>query len=137
MRLLACREHSRSELRRKLMCRVQNPALIETVLNALEASNALSDRRFAEAYIDSRVGRGFGPLRIQAELLEKGLNTELAARCLDARDFRWERLLQQTAARRFGPKPARERREQASRARFLEYRGFAPAHIRRYIWPNE
>ena len=136
MRLLACREHSRAELRRKLMGRAQNPELIEKVLDTLEASNALSERRFAEAYIDSRVGRGFGPLRIQAELLDKGLNSELVARCLDARDFRWEHLLQQTATRRFGHEPAREQREQASRARFLEYRGFSPAHIRHYLWPN-
>jgi regulatory protein len=137
LRLLACREHFRAELRRKLTCRTCNPALIEPVLDTLEARNALSDRRFVEGYIESRVGRGFGPLRIRAELLEKGLDSDLVSRCLDAQDFHWEALLRETAARKFGPGPAAGRHEQAVRARFLEYRGYYPAHIRRYLWPHE
>ena len=137
LRLLASREHFRAELRRKLAGRVQDPEMIEPVLDSLEEGNALSDRRFVESYIEFRVGRGFGPLRIRAELLEKGLDGDLVSRCLDAQDFHWEQLLRQTAARKFGPDPATGRREQAVRARFLEYRGYFPAHIRRYIWPND
>jgi regulatory protein len=137
LRLLASREHFRAELRRKLAGRGQNPELIEPVLDSLEDRNALSDRRFVESFIAFRVGRGFGPLRIRAELLEKGLDSDLVSQCLDAQDFHWEALLRQTAARKFGPGPAAGRREQAVRARFLEYRGYYPAHIRRYIWPHE
>jgi len=137
LRLLACREHFRAELRRKLARETRNPELIEPVLDSLEARNALSDRRFVESYIAFRVGRGFGPLRIRAELLKKGLDSDLVSRCLDAQDFHWAALLRQTAARKFGPSPAAGQREQAARARFLEYRGYFLAHIRRFIWPNE
>lgn len=137
MRLLASREHSRAELRRKLAGKVPTPSLIESVLDSLEARNALSDRRFAERYIESRVDRGFGPLRIQAELLEKGLDRDLVSLCLDSQDFNWERLLRQAAARKFGPNPATGQDERAVRARFLEYRGYFPSHIRRYIRPHE
>ena len=137
MRLLASREHSRAELRRKLAGKAQYSELIEPVLDSLEARNALSDRRFAERYIESRIDRGFGPLRIHAELLEKGLDSELVSLCLHAPDFYWEKLLRRTAARKFGPDPAAGRRERAVRARFLEYRGYFPAHIRRYVQPHD
>ena len=135
LRLLAGREHSRSELRRKLMSRAGDPSLLEQVLDALEAQHALSDVRFVEQYIDARRRKGFGPLRIRAELGERGVSGDLVETYLDEQDPVWWEQMRSVAKGKFGATEPVDMKERARRARFLEYRGFAAAQIRRFLWP--
>ena len=137
LRLLAGREHSRAELLRKLSPRTGEPALLEQVLDALERQGALSDARFVESYIDSRRRRGFGPRRIRRELGEKGVDRTLVGQLLDETDPDWDRALAEAARRKYGDRPPGDFRERARRARFLEYRGFAPERIRALLWGDD
>ncbi len=127
VRLLAMREHSRRELRNKLGRRF-GEEVIEPVLAELEAQGLQSDRRFAEQYVHSRRSKGFGPLRISAELSERGIDEELIAAWLDQDDGQWRQLMLEVARRKFGASPPQDRREQARRGRFLSSRGF-PGHL--------
>ncbi|MCP3866710.1 MAG: regulatory protein RecX [Gammaproteobacteria bacterium] len=133
VRLLAIREHSRTEIRRKLETWVGNQECIEQVLDGLEADNLLNDQRFTEMYIASRRRRWFGPLRIRGELQARGISSDLAACCLAGKESEFERSLRDAAARKFGADSAAGSAEWAKMARFLQYRGFSSGQIRRHL----
>ena len=126
LRLLARREHSRRELELKLGRHFPTP-LIEAALDELAERNLQSDARFAEAYVRSRRDKGFGPLRIRAELQERGIDTSLLDHHLNEEDPAWRRAMAALVERKFGDRPPADRREAARRARFLAQRGF-PHH---------
>lgn len=137
LRLLACREHSRAELRRKLRIWTADEGLLDGVLDVLETQHALSEQRFVQTYIESRKRKGFGPVRIRMELREKGVDSNLVSDWLDENDPDWDEVLIQAARRKFGSVPPSDFRERGKRARFLEYRGFSPERIRQFLQKNE
>lgn len=143
MAWLAQREHSRTELRQKLLRAAQRQAEtdaslapaealadeVERVLDALQAKDLLSDQRFADSRLRVRAA-GQGTRRIQAELARHGL--KLAAQPLQQlRDSELERAMQ-LWQRRFGHPPA-DARERARQMRFLAGRGFAGDVIRKVL----
>lgn len=130
MDLLAVREHSRKELRGKLLARLDQTDRLDDVLDWLEDEGLLSDQRFAEAFVRSRIGRGQGPVRIRQELIQRGVPEGLACQAIDTEGCDWFELAAQVAGRRFGSEPASERRELARRLRFLQYRGFTTEQCR-------
>ena len=72
--LLSRREHSRKELYLKLTKRFESKEDINFNLDRLEEKNLLSDSRFAEEYVQARRKKGFGPIKISAELEKRGVN---------------------------------------------------------------
>lgn len=133
MDLLANREHSTAELRRKLGERGLDGGVVEDALSGLARDGLLSDRRFTESYVSSRARKGFGPVRIRAELQERGIGNELIAEFLDERDQNWRLMAQAAHRKRFGETPPRDFRERAKQARFLQQRGFTAEQIRRVL----
>lgn len=132
VRLLARREHSRRELERKLARRGHDADTVAAVMDGLAAEGLLSDTRFAEAYARSRVERGCGPLRIEAELAERGVAPELARPLLDDDADTWLARCREAHARRFGRAPG-DLRERSRQSRFLASRGFTGEQIRRTL----
>lgn len=130
---LALREHSRLELARKLASRGFHGADIEPVMDRLAAEGALDERRLAESYVAERAAKGFGPVRIRAELLEKGLPAALIDPYLESMRDDWEAYLAEVYDRRFGSDPPADRDQYARCGRFLEQRGFPPEMIRRFL----
>lgn len=121
--LLARREHSRAELRTKLVRAGASAEWIGAVLDALEADGLLSEQRYVDSRTRSLIGRGKGPLAIRAAL-GRGL-PESAASMPD-----WVAQARAVLRKRFGDAPSADRTENARRARFLASRGFTPAQIR-------
>lgn len=77
--LLARSEHSRFLLRQKLLQRSFEPATIATALDELEASGALSDERYAESWVRSRLrGHPEGRARLVGGLRSRGIDASLA-----------------------------------------------------------
>lgn len=160
LRLLAQREHSRSELRRKLLAhalkaevakrsgpgdgqfphdhgasdddaRAAATAAVDDLLDALEAAGHLSEVRFVESLVHARAPR-FGRRRIEAELARHGLEIGATAdRELAASEVERAR---EVWARRFGVPPS-DARERARQMRFLAGRGFEADVIRRVVPP--
>jgi regulatory protein len=129
MDLLARREHSLAELRRKLADREFGPDEIEQTLAGLVRDGLANEGRFVEAFVASRIRRGQGPIRIRAELVERGVAAEAIAAVLpDAHD--WGALAREVRRKRFGAAAPAEFRERARQSRFLEYRGFTAEQIR-------
>ena len=133
LRLLVAREHSGLELTRKLAARGLGPEAIASALDRLTAEGALDESRLAERYVAERAEKGFGPLRIRAELRDKGLADTLIDRHLQPMNDIWSDVLARTHERRFGQQPPNDRADYAKRARFLEQRGFTPDSIRRLL----
>jgi regulatory protein len=137
LQLLAQREHSRLELRRKLLRRSREDALrsdtgaqataadrhaeVEAVLDWLQAHRYLSDERFVESRVHARASR-FGNLRIRQELSQHGveLTTAIAGDLRDSEQARAREVQQ----RKFGSPPSTPA-ERARQARFLAGRGFS------------
>jgi regulatory protein len=133
VRLLALREHSRLELSRKLLQRKADPTRLEQVLDQLQQDGLQSDERFTESFIEGRINRGQGPVRIRRELNERGVDASLIERYLQIYDGEWRELMARVHDAKFGSGQVRENKELAKRARFLEYRGFAGEMIRSFL----
>ena len=127
VRLLAMREHSARELRAKLE-RSFEPPVVEAALEELRRQGLQSDQRFTEQYVHSRRNKGYGPLRIRAELRERGIDEATIDLRLEACEGDWRELMLRVARRRFGSDPPKDRREMGRRGRFLTSRGF-PSHL--------
>lgn len=137
LRLLAAREHSRLELGRKLRARGFASDEVDAVLARLIAAGAVDESRLAGLYVAERVHKGFGPLRIRAELVEKGLPDALIDPHLTSLAADWPHCLAAAHERRFGSGPPADRADYARRGRFLEQRGFPAEMIRRYLRWND
>ena len=137
MDLLARREHSEQELRLKLAARGYLSEPVEKVLADLRSAGLQDDARYAEAYVRSRVAKGYGPLRITRELSERGLAEELVQQVVSAMGLDWEAHISAAREKKFGPQAPMDFKQQARQSRFLQYRGFTSEQIRRQFNNSE
>ena len=121
VRLLARREHSRVELARKLETKGHDSDVAKRVVGELACQGLQSDRRFAEAFVRSRIGRGQGERKIRADLHARGIDDATADPFMV--DVPWIEIATDALRKRFAKTPA-DRNEWARRARFLTGRGF-------------
>jgi regulatory protein len=99
--LLARREYAVQELQARLLKKwsgkwsEQSPGsegiepLIANLIATLQAEGALSDERFAASFVRSRCQRYQGPLKIQAELRQRGVPEHLIESQLQDRAEEW------------------------------------------------
>ena len=132
MDLLARREHSRWEIQQKLIKKGAGD-LLDSVLDHLEQDGLLSDQRYCEARVRYRINKGFGPLKIRAELLQRGVSSELISACLHNDDDRWLAVISQLIERKYTKKVSVDPRLKAVQQRFLQQRGFTFSQIRRAL----
>ena len=137
MNLLARREHSTRELCDKLLVRGFEEDEITPVLQLLSREGLLSDERFTESFIHWRMERGSGPLKIRAELRQRGVADEIIAAWLDERDRMWLERAEAVRRKKFGAALPVEYKEKARQARFLQYRGFSAEQTRYVMRDNE
>jgi regulatory protein len=148
LQLLAQREHSRIELRRKLLLHARADAdadadaagadadaspdpgaAIDALLDWLEAHAYLSPARFVESRLHARSAR-FGNLRIQRELAQHAVTlSPEAALALRSSELARARAVW---ARKY-PAPATDSADRARQARFLAGRGFSADVIQRVL----
>lgn len=129
---LAGREHSRQELRAKLLrvaADADAAAEVDRLLDQLESSGLLNAARFIESRVHARAAR-FGNRRIEYELRQHGLAPDAATQdrlrateLTRARDV-WRK--------KFGRLPANPA-ERAKQARFLAARGFSGEIVRKLV----
>ncbi|HKS57736.1 MAG TPA: regulatory protein RecX [Steroidobacteraceae bacterium] len=130
MRLLARREHSVEELRRKLLTKGYLPETLEPVIQKLTGKRLVSDERFISTFVHHHAKRGQGPVRIRAELRQQGIADSQVEEALRSAEFDWVQLAREVRRRRFGATAPRSLGERAKQARFLQYRGFDAEQLR-------
>ncbi|MGX5913657.1 regulatory protein RecX [Aliidiomarina sp. Khilg15.8] len=128
--LLGRREHSAAELKRKLQQKGFVTRIIDEVIERLQERDWQSDERFTEGFVRQRVEAGYGPLKIRADLQQKGVASDLVAAALEASATDWTALAQERYLRRFGDQPPEDEKERARRQRHLYQRGFLPDQVR-------
>lgn len=127
--LLARREHSSAELQQKLQQAGHEPDKIHGALATLQQNGLQDDQRFAEAYIRSRLLRGYGELRIRQELKQKGVADDLANLSIQQAEIDWFALAAEVRRKRFGEQCPDDFKDRARQMRFLQYRGFTHDQI--------
>ena len=146
LQLLAQREHSRLELRRKLLRRLRDECdtdvdlsasdgrsdpetEVDSLLDWLVSHRYLSDERFVESRVHARSAR-HGNLRIRQELSQHGVAlTPALAGVLRESEFARAVEVRQ---RKFGAPPD-SLTERARQARFLAARGFSSEVVRQVL----
>lgn len=133
VRLLAMREHSIKEMTDKLSAKCENSSAIQAVIDDLLDKKYLSEQRFTESYIRSRENRGFGPIKIKAELKNKGVSSDLIQDHLQEGAARWFDSAQSQYQKKYADKPCSDYKSWTKRARFMQSRGFSMEHIHTII----
>lgn len=129
VRLLARREHSIEELKRKLVSRGHEEAQVGAIVEKLLSKRLVSDERFAAGMVRHRAQRGQGPIRIRAELREQGVADAVIEQEFETAGVDWNQLAADVRRRKFGAAPPGDFRLRAKQARFLQYRGFSADQI--------
>ena len=129
MDFLARREYGQAELVRKLADRGYKRNIAEDEVARLAEEGLQSDTRFAESFVQSRINQGKGPVRIRADLGQRGIRDGVIEGAIEAADVDWFELAEAERVKKFGPGVPAEFREKARQMRFLQYRGFEQDHI--------
>jgi regulatory protein len=131
MRLLARREHSRVELRRKLANLALEGDDVDGVIEQLAQRGWLSDARYAEQAVRAKARR-FGPVRVAHDLRSKGVDDEAIAAAFRAAGEDGEADIERVWKTRFSDAPINDR-ERARQVRFLQGRGFRLDDILKFL----
>lgn len=152
LRHLSRREHSRAELRRKLLrhalADAARPAVdegaagapdagdlpadtaehVERLLDDLAAAGWLSDTRAAESLVATKAAR-FGAARLSRMLADRGIDREAADAAVEPARATEHQRAAEVWRKRFG-EPATDAAGRARQQRFLLARGFSAAIVR-------
>jgi regulatory protein len=135
LQYLARREHSRAELRGKLLSHLQDDAEFEQSSDSPEPVNLdallddftlrgwLSDERTATQLVHTKRSR-FGTQRITHELRQKGIAEELISAVLPKLEESELEVAREVWRKKFGTAPQDEK-EKAKQVLFLQSRGFS------------
>lgn len=118
--------------------RIDEETLVQ-VLDQLAESGYQSDERFAESFVRSRIQRGQGPVRIAAELKQRGCSRSLIDDYVLQADHDWPVLAREALRKRFGfyqdgdERPVLGPKAFGKAGRFLASRGFPVALINQLV----
>lgn len=113
----------------KLQNKLFDPHEIELVLAEFVASGLLNDRHFVEHFIHYRTNKGYGPLRIQAELKQRGIAEDLIEEEMQITDNKWQQHARMAWQKRFKNCLPHNLKTRAQQMRFLQQRGFTHEQI--------
>ncbi|MDH5303544.1 MAG: recombination regulator RecX [Gammaproteobacteria bacterium] len=124
MDYLARREYGCEELINKLLRAGFEPGVADTAVARLVGDRLQSDARFVEAFITSRISQGKGPLRIRADLHERGIADAEITTGLEATSHDWQAAAIEVRRKKFGARRPVDFADKARQMRFLQSRGF-------------
>lgn len=133
LNLLARREHSIQELKQKLLRKNFPAEEIQSVLQKLSQEKLLNEDRFIENYIHFRRMKGYGPTRIRAELLERGIQESIIESFLEKNAEIWQEHAQHVWRKKFKNKLPQDFKSRAQQMKFLQYRGFTLEQIEKIL----
>lgn len=147
MRLLAQRDYSEQEMRRKLAALSpfdrtveKEPISKESIDQAIEYChqyNWLNDAEYSRKFIISRSHKGYGRQRIQSELQQKGIDRDDISRAMQKCEIDWYEKAKKVATQRFGNDIPSDWKERSKMQRYLAYRGFAQDEIQSVFTDSE
>lgn len=139
--LLVRREHSATELKRKLRGKGVEADELDAAVETLQRQGFQDDRRYAEALVRGRALAGQGPIRIRAELRVNGVpaaDVDAAFEAAEAEGLDWADIAARIAARFLPALRAAGKGAEAIKLRhkavgFLLRRGFSQDQARQAL----
>ena len=122
--IVSRREHSEKELKNKLLEKFDAPEIIEQVVLKLIENNLINDVRFAEMYVLIRKRKGFGPKKIQFELMARGIDDSISSLVI-TEEGSWKEAAQKAFNKKFKNGASQEFKERNKQKTFLQNRGFS------------
>ena len=120
LKLLAAREHSRSELEKKLASHEEAPGELAQALDELQAKGFISEQRVVESVLHRRAAR-LGTGRVKQELQAKGISAEAMAEAVETLRHTEVERAREVWRKKFG-EPAADAAGRAKQMRFLAAR---------------
>lgn len=121
--ILSRREHSTKELVIKLEKKFTSNTDILLTVSKLKKNNLLNDIRFTESYVAARKRKGFGPKKIEFELISKGIKDSDISYVL-SEETGWCELAKKAFNKKFKNGPSNEINQKLKQKNFLKNRGF-------------
>ena len=121
--ILSRREHSTKELVIKLEKKFTSNTDILLTVSKLKKNNLLNDIRFTESYVAARKRKGFGPKKIEFELISKGIKDSDISYVL-SEETGWCELAKKAFNKKFKNGPSNEINQKLRQKNFLKNRGF-------------
>jgi regulatory protein len=131
LRLLSGREHSRTELERKLAKFEEEPGTLKSALDQLQAKGFISEQRVIESVLHRRAAK-LGTARVKQELQGKGLDPQAVAQAMAELKLSENERALAVWQKKFGAPPATPV-EAARQIRFLAARGFGAEAILKIV----
>lgn len=127
VKLLGPRDHSREELRGKLLARGFEAELSDKTLSELESLGYLDDARFAARFAEQRSAGGHGPLSIRSKLSQRGVQGDLISEAITSLSCDWSEVAAEALERKFTLAQLNDTddRVRGRIARFLQSHGFS------------
>ena len=129
MDFLARREYGQTELIKKLADKGYDRSVAEQAVNKLTEDGLQNDQRFAEAFVQSRINQGKGPVRIRLDLGQRGVGDAVIELAIEDASANWFELARSVRLRKFGNAIPPGFKAKAKQMRFLQYRGFEQDHV--------
>jgi regulatory protein len=132
LNFLGYRARSEAEVRTKLTQSGFSANIVEPTLEKLRSLKLLDDEAFARSFTQVRIeGRGYGPLRLERELRQKGVAQALVRLVLDESFGKREgqERARELLTKRFRGKDLTEAKNLRRAIAFLQRRGYRDAVI--------
>ncbi|NWF35662.1 regulatory protein RecX [Mariprofundus sp. KV] len=136
VRLLSQREFNTREMRERLAARDYDEAIVDVVIRQLKSDNYLSEQRYAEAFLRSRMKRGEAPWLAAQKARQKGAESSALQAALAelSEDYDDEQACRELLDQRDpGGIRFEEERVWQRQARFLRNKGHNSATILRVL----
>ncbi len=131
LELLTRGELTRWLLVQKLAQRGYQSDTVLQVIDELAEQGWQSDQRYTEQYIAMRSRKGFGPVRIQMEMEQRGIDETTASHA--TADLQWQDIIANAYRKKYNDSLITCWSDRAKRLRFLQYRGFTSEQIHRFM----
>lgn len=152
-RMLAIREHSRQQIRLKLIKKGFGQEVIKPCIDYLIDENWLSETRFCNVFIRSRASKGQGLVRIESELVKQNIHQSTIDQQLDIEGIDWQQICERVLVKKIRQSSdlsgstipdldnisndlnqkklvVKSNKQKAKLENFLRYRGFSAEEIR-------
>jgi regulatory protein len=129
-RLLSRREHSQTELRKKLADLELDRDLVDDTIAQFAKKDIQSDIRYAEAVIRGAYRKGKGPVFIERTLHNHDIDFQLVRALIKDDSFNWFESSKAVRVKRFGDELPADWTYKQKQMRFLQYRGFTQEQIK-------
>ncbi len=132
LRYLSRREHSRQELRKKLLPYAESEGELDELIEKLVQQSWLSDQRYAEGLVRRKSDR-YGSLKIIEELKQQGINGHSLSELKESLKHSDAHRAWDLWHRKFTEGPSKDPKERSKQMRYLVAKGFPMEVVTRVV----